>query len=360
MARQVTLKDVAEKAEVSYQTVSKVLNHMSNASPETEKRIWAAAKELGYQTNHSARSLRLQRSKTIGYSWEPSPQDESNPILDEFLQSMFRTAESLGYYMLCFPYHSDAERQINAYRSLIDTGRVDGFVLSTVTYGDPCVDFLSKRKFPFYAFGRAVGDQNFPWLDVDGGAGISLAVEHLYALGHRRIAALAWPQISRVGNHRMEGYYASLTKLGLPLADNLIHRGAGTYQVGQEGVAKLMELPESERPTAIVCMNDLMAFGAMAGLAMRGLVPGKDVGLVGFDDTPTARLIVPGLTSLRQPIYQIGTRLMERLIANIETGKLLEPAHELFQPQLIVRESTAHPGRASFVNSSKEGLFQGN
>lgn len=359
MARQVTLKDVAEKAEVSYQTVSKVLNHVSNASPETEKRIWAAIEELDYQTNHSARSLRMQKSKTIGYSWEPSPPDETNPILDEFLQSMFQTAESFGYYMLCFPFHSDANRQVSAYRRLIDTGRVDGFVLSTVIYGDPCVAYLSKRGFPFFAFGRAVEDQNFPWLDVDGANGIAMAVEHLYSLGHRRIAALAWPEISRVGNHRMEGYYASLTKLRLPHEDILIYRGDGTYQVGQEGISKLMDLPEPERPTAVVCMNDLMAFGAMSELYRRGIVPGRDVGLVGFDNTPTARLTTPGLTTLRQPINQIGIRLIEHLIGFIETGKLLEPAHELFQPQLIVRESTAYPGRTAYVNSSKEGIIQG-
>lgn len=358
MARKVTLKDVAEKTEVSYQTVSKVLNHQSNASAETEKRIWAVVEELNYQTNHSARSLRVQKTKTIGYSWEPSPPDETNPILDEFLQSMFRTAELFGYYMLCFPYHTEMNRQISTYRRLIDTGRVDGFVLSTVTYGDPCVEYLSKRGFPFFAFGRAVEEQKFPWLDVDGANGIAMAVEHLYSLGHRRIAALAWPELSRVGNNRMEGYYTSLTKFDLPREDYLIHRGAGTYQVGQEGIARLMGLPEPERPSAVVCMNDLMAFGAMSELIRLGLMPGRDVGLVGFDDTPTARLIRPGLTSLRQPIDQVGTRLMERLIAYIETGKLLEPAHEIFQPQLIVRESTAYPGHATYDDSSKEEIFQ--
>ena len=132
MLKRVTLKQVAARASVSYQTVSKVINQKAHVSDETKERIWEAVREMGYTPSYTARSLRSQRSKTIGYSWEPSPPDQTNPILDEFLQSMFRTAETCGYYLLCFPYHAEISKQIDIYRELIDTGRVDAFVLSIV------------------------------------------------------------------------------------------------------------------------------------------------------------------------------------------------------------------------------------
>ncbi len=208
MFKSVTLKDVAAKAGVSYQTVSKVINNKANVSPETEKRIWDAIADLRYTTNYSARSLRRRRSNTIGYTWEPAPPDQSNPILDTFLQSMFRAAEEKDYYLLCFPYHADDKNLLKVYRQLYDTGRVDGFVISRLNYKDPTVPYLLERNMPFVGFGRLdEADKSFPYVDVDGGEGVAQAIAHLVSLGHRKIAALAWPEDSRVGNNRMEGYY---------------------------------------------------------------------------------------------------------------------------------------------------------
>jgi len=146
MPKRVTLKEVAARASVSYQTVSKVITNKVRVSEETEKRIWDAVRDLNYTPSYTARSLRSQRSKTIGYSWEPSPPDQTNPILDEFLQSMFRTAEKYGYYLLCFPHHSELRKQLATYIDLIDTGRVDAFVLSTINYNDPCVNCLIELR----------------------------------------------------------------------------------------------------------------------------------------------------------------------------------------------------------------------
>lgn len=340
MPRRVTLKKVAALASVSYQTVSKVINHKAHVSDETQRRIWDAVRELGYTPSYTARSLRSQRSKTIGYSWEPSPPDQTNPILDEFLQSMFRAAESCGYYLLCFPYHAEIPKQLETYRELIDTGRVDAFVLSIINYNDPCVNYLLERNFPFVAFGRLDDPHMFPNIDVDGGLGLRIAVEHLLSLGHRRIAALAWPLDSRVGNNRMEGYFAALRAAGIEVLSDWIQRGEGSYDVGFQSTLQLLAMPETTRPTAIVAMNDLMAIGAMAAIRQKGFRPGKDVAVTGFDDTPTARYLSPPLTSLRQPVSKIGQNLMERLISYLETGVYPDPIGELVAPQLVIRAST--------------------
>src|SRR5512135_2144452 len=150
--RRVTLKDVAALADVSYQTVSKVINHQVRVKKKTEEHIWQAVAALKYYPSHTARALRSQRSFTIGYSWPPTPFDQTNPILDQFLQSIFAAAEERGYYLLCFPYHADPQEHLATYRMLIDTGRVDGFILSSIEYQDPRVLLLLELNFPFAAF----------------------------------------------------------------------------------------------------------------------------------------------------------------------------------------------------------------
>ena len=123
----VTLKEVATSAGVSYQTVSKVINKQVQVSKETEERIWDAIHKLGYRPNYTARSLRSQRSFTIGYSWPPAPPDQANPILDQFLQSMFQAAEQRGYYLLSFPFHADRAEHLAAYTDLIDPEHIQGY-----------------------------------------------------------------------------------------------------------------------------------------------------------------------------------------------------------------------------------------
>ncbi len=341
MSRRVTLKQVAARAGVSYQTVSKVINGKAQVSPETEARIWAAIRELGYRPHYIARSLRSQRSRLIGYSWPPSPPDQPNPILDQFLQSMFTSAEEAGYHLLCFPHHY-GERQIEAYRELIESARVDGFIVSSVEFDDPRIAFLLEQNVPFVAFGRSNPDWDFPYVDVDGAAGMTGVVEHLLERGHRRIAALAWPETSRVGQNRLEGYFAALSRAGITPLDAWIARGEGRFDFGYQATTHWLDLPAGERPTAIVALNDVMAIGAMRAAQERGLQVGVDIAITGFDDYPLVQYLTPPLTSVRQPIWEIGQRIVSMLVALLE-GQPLQEKHVLIQPELIVRASSSKP-----------------
>lgn len=340
MAKQTTLKDVAKQANVSFQTVSKVLNKKARVSPETEKRIYDAIAALDYHPNFTARSLRVQKTRTIGYSWRPAQPGRYNPILDEFLQGMFTAAEGYGYNFLCFPYSLDPQKRVANYKELIRSRRVDAFVLSTVNYEEPGIKFLLENKIPFYAFGRAPSDHTFPYIDVDGGAGIQAAVNHLVQQGHQRIGALAWPPDSRVGNDRMQGYFSQIEKHKLVMDDQLVFRGEGTSAVGYMGLERLLDLPAHLRPTAVVTMNDEMAFGAIAKLRDAHIQPGKDFGIVGFDDVPAASLSRPTLSSIHQPADRIGNLIMDRLINWLETDEYPAHAAEILVPELMVRESS--------------------
>ncbi len=340
LKRRVTLKEVASSAGVSYQTVSKVINHKVQVSTITEERIWQSVRDLGYRPNYTARSLRSRLSFTLGYSWPPTPPGSANTILDQFLQSMFTAAEGLGYYLLCFPYHTDPTQLLATYSELINTGRVDGFILSSVEYDDPQVTFLLEKKFPFVAFGRSNPELVFPWIDVDGAKGIQQVVEHLLVSGHTRIAALAWPEDSRVGNERMAGYFSALEKAGIAPHPGWIKRGQGNFAFGFRATHQLLSVPEEDRPTALITMNDPMAVGALQAARQHGLQIGSQFAIAGFDDSPMVQYLDPPLTSVSQPIWEVGERIIPMLIEYINTGAPPEPISILVSPQLVIRGST--------------------
>lgn len=335
MTAQVTLKSVAARVGVSYQTVSKVLNGKLEVSPETHHRIMEAVRELGYRPNHIARNMRVQRSFMIGYSWAQMSPDQVNQILDQFLTSMVHEAEAAGYHLLPFHFR---EGHVEDYRELIDTRRVDGFVLSSVNYDDPRIEFLLERNFPFVAFGRSNSKADFPFVDVDGADGLRQATSYLLQRGHRRIAAIAWPLHSRVGDDRMQGYLETMQSSGVEVNPKWIERGIGTFEFGREAAARLFALPEPERPTALVALSDIQAVGALHAARERGIEVGRDFAIVGFDDAPMSQYLFPPLTTIRQPIHEAGRNCVEILVSLVE-GKPVKDRQVLLKPQLIKRSS---------------------
>ena len=338
MAKEVTLKQVAARAGVSYQTVSKVLNKQAKVTRETEERIWRAVRELSYRPNLLARNMRQQRSQLIGYSWEPTPGDQCNPILDKFLQSMSQATEEAGYHLLTFPHHPGS-KSLDIYEELIDSNRVDGFVLSSIEYDDPRITFLHEKNFPFVAFGRSNPGQEFMFVDIDGCRGIQKVMEHLLELGHRRIFTLAWPESSRVGQNRFDGYLAAMQDASIYPEAGWIARGEGNYSFGYQATEKWLNAPKKFRPTAIVCMNDFMAIGAMNAIHHQGYRVGEDIAVTGFDDIPLVQYLTPALTSVRQPLWQVGQVAISLLIRRLE-GESCENEHILIPPVLIVRQSS--------------------
>lgn len=341
MPRQVTLKQVAALAGVSYQTVSKVINRQVQVSKQTEDRIWEAVHTLDYHPNQIARSLRSQRSHLIGFSWEPSSPDTANPILDQFLQSMSQASESAGYHLLAFPYRP-LQQWVDAYRVLIETNRVDAFVVSSIDYNDPRIQFLQEQSFPFVAFGRSNSDWDFPYVDVDGAAGMRMIVEHLIGNGHRRIAVLTWPEASRVGQNRMDGLLHAFNQAGISLPFEWIARGQGNYAFGYQASQGWLNLPADKRPTAIVAFNDAMAIGAMNAAANQKLRVGVDLAITGFDDSPMVQYLTPSLTTIRQPVWEVGQQVMNILLGILD-GQPPKDTHILLQPRLIIRASSENP-----------------
>ena len=347
MAERITLKDVAARAGVSYQTVSKVINGTASVAAETEESIWRVVAELGYRTNVTARNLRKSASSLIGYSWTPVARNSASPILDRFLTGTVVAAEERGYHIMLFPAHAPtlegAETSYGdspeIYRQLALSGRVDGFIVTSTNINDERIAALLALNFPFVAFGRANQDWDFCYVDVDGGAGLCAVTRHLIEQRHRRVALLAWPEHSLAGNHRVAGYNQALAEAEIQPDPAWMWRGEGSFDAGYAAAQQLLALPVDRRPTAIAAVDDNLAIGAMRAVQDAGLVVGAEFGITGFDDMPGSRFMSPPLTTLRQPIWDVAQAIIEMLIQVIR-GQTPVPKQLLLAPELIIRGSS--------------------
>jgi DNA-binding LacI/PurR family transcriptional regulator len=340
----VTILDVAAAAGVSRQTVSNVINAPRRVTPETAARVRRVIDELGYRPNRAARNLRERASKLLGFRVD-TPQGLSN-LLDRFLHALTEAARGAGYHVLLFT-PSCIDEELATYEDLIRTGTVDGFVLANIRVDDQRPAWFIRRRIPFVCFGRPRGQQSdaFPWVDVDGAAGTGLAVDHLVERGHRRIAYLGWPPGTGWGDDREAGWRAAMGRHGLAI-DGLF--GACPEDAASASAVAAALLDGPEPPTGFVCGSD--TFAVAARLAGGHDPAGRPrVEVVGFDDSPAARLLSPPLSTVRQPLEQVARHVVDLLLPALrDAGEAGAPAPAgggaLLRPDLIVREPPKDPG----------------
>jgi DNA-binding LacI/PurR family transcriptional regulator len=334
-----TLDDVATRAGVSRQTVSNVLNAPHVVRPETRGRVEVVIAELGYRPNQAARTLKTRRSRLLGARIE-SPRDGINGVVhNRFLHALTSQAQAQGYRVMLFSAARD-EEEIEQYAHLLEDQDLDAFVLIGTHVGDARTAWLAEREVPFVTFGRPWGSlaAHHSWVDVDGSAGTRAATEHLIEIGHRRIAFLGWHQDAGVGDDRRAGWWQACHAAGLPTDGLDLNLLEGVDQ-GQSATSTLLE--RADPPTALVCVSDSIALGAWTELARRGLRPGQDVAIVGFDDSPTAEVI--GLSSAAQPLDQVATTCLSLLhtVLDATAPAAGPPGPVLLEPRLMVRASSA-------------------
>lgn len=329
----VTMAMVARRAGVSTQTVSNALNTPDLLRPETLQRVRQAVDEMGYRPHRAARSLRTRASRLIGYGVEPSGPGTITVVLDRFLHALSETADAAGYRLLLFAAGS-GERRLGAYEELLSEHGVDAFVLTNTERGDPRQAWLDERGIPFVAFGRMWSRQEIgDWVDVDGAAGTEAAVEKLAAEGHRSIGFLGWPAGSGSGDDRAEGWRRALHRLGLEAP------GHRAYSLDDVGAAAQAARPLLETGvTAVAAASDTLALGCYRAIGERGGTPGREVSVVGFDDSSLAPLLTPGLASVAQPIDAVGREAMRLLLARMSDAAK-PPERVLLPPSLVVRAS---------------------
>lgn len=325
-----TLVDVARASQVSRQTVSNVVNNPHRVAPETLLRVQAHIDRLDFHPNRAARSLRRRRANAVGFQVETPAQRGFSNILDPFLIALTECAQRGDAHVITFV--SEDSDLVGTYRRLLSTQVVDGFVLSHTRPRDPRAAWLSDQQVPYVSFGRIWGvPQITSWVDVDGRAGTGAAVRHLHNLGYRRCAWFGWAPGSPVGDDRRLGWERACAELDIDCTGLAATTGHDLHEALTAADALLERLSPGD---AVVCVSDVAAVAVSTALTVRGLRPGADVGVVGFDDGELARGF--GLTTISQPLALIA-ELLVRMLHDREP-----PRHGvLITPRLVERSSTA-------------------
>ena len=334
-----TLATVAEEAGVSRQTVSNALNSPDLLRPDTLVRVQQAIDKLGYSPNRAARSLRTRSSHLVGLRVDPAVEDSANALMDRFVHSLVESTEVAGYHVLLFTAGADHDAT-EPYDELLRSAAVDAFVVTDTFRGNPHAAWLSRQGVPFVAFGRPWDEPAavHPWVDVDGRAGVSLAVDHLVERGHSRIAWVGWQKGSLIGEDRRNGWVTRMHDHGLSTS-RLSARGDDSLEFGMRAAHALLEVSPDDRPTGFLCASDTLAMGVIRALAELGLAAGRDLAVVGFDDSIAAQVCTPALTSVRQPLEQVAVEVV-RFLGDLLAHRPIEDPCLVLTPTLSVRATS--------------------
>jgi LacI family transcriptional regulator len=334
--KRATIIDVAERAGVSWKTVSRVVNGEPNVSAKTNARVTAAIAELGYVPDVAARSLAGSRTFTIGVLFDnPSPN-----YTMKVQTGAYQACREHGFHLLIENLDSSADDVALQMQTILVNTRVDGFLLTPpITESAAVMDVLEARGIPFARIAPVSFPQRSPAYSIDDAAAAAEIARHLWALGHRRFGLVTGPPDHGAAGTRRTGFLAALTELDqtVPVGEAY---GGFQFETGIDAGRTLLTQPHP--PTAIFAMNDDSAAGVMSAAAQLGLRVPQDVAVAGFDDSWVAKSVWPYLTTVYQPItemaHQATTLLIERDAANGGNGD------HLLDYALVVRESTGKPG----------------
>jgi LacI family transcriptional regulator len=324
-----TIRQVAERAGVSIATASRALNDRGDVSAETRERVRKAATSLAYSVDRSARALVTQQTRLVAtvVGDNAGHRDLSLIFFGKVLAALSHGLAQSGYEaVLLQPLDVDPQQ------------RFDAAVLIGVDDDDQLVAELAAREVPLVGVDVRCSGARTAYVGSDHAGGVRLALAHLYALGHRRIAHVAGATNTTAGSERLAAFQEETERLGLDLPDEYVRRGDFSSASGYREACALLALPE--RPTAIVAASDLMALAALQAIREAGLEPGRDIAVVGFDDLEAAALAYPPLTTIRQDRRELGTLAATRAIELIENPDAAAPTTVL-PVELVVRASTA-------------------
>jgi LacI family transcriptional regulator len=333
----ITLKELSQLAGAHPSTVARVLQNdpRQRVSDELRARIVKLAREYEYRPNSVARSLRTKRSAVLG-ALIP---DIANPFFGSILRGMEDAADESDYSIIIANTDDLPEREASGLAMLRDR-QVDGLLLATARRVDPAIERLAAERTPFVLVNRHTDPMTVNSVVPDDYRGATAAVEHLFSLGHRRIAHIAGSDEVSTGYLRRQAYCDTLRRLGAPVDPRLIVEGSFRESGGYEGMRALLALDEP--PTAVFAANDLAALGAIHAIAEAGRHVPDDISVVGFNDLFHATYITPRLTTMRVPDRQMGASAVKRLLA-MTLDNLCPEEPLLLSPALVVRESSGPP-----------------
>ena len=326
---------VAKRAKVSTATVSRAINRVPTVNPVLAKRVWKAIAELGYYPNTQARALVSGRSRTFGLVVS----ELTNPFFPEIVQVFESIAVQNHYEILLASTMNDPERVKVLVRRMLER-RVDGVAVMTFGMEDALLEDLQIREIPLVFVDVGPSRPRVSNIRIDYASGIREAIEHLVALGHRRVAFISGPQRQKTARARIAAYHQFIEELRLPNEPALVIEGDHTMEGGREACSKLLAM--DKKPTAILCSNDMTAFGVMRKSYEDGIEIPRDLSVVGFDDIRFAQYILPPLTTVQMSQGELARIAFEALLSEVNRGHPLpEGSTYELKTSLVIRGSTA-------------------
>lgn len=341
------IHDVAKHLNVSIGTVSRALNGRTGVNEETRQRILDGAQKLGYSPNQSGRSLRQGTTGLIGFMIVTNRERayRGEAFFMSVLDGLQTFLAGRGLELVVHLCGSDQDPGIHL-RRVVERRLVDGIILSQTQRKDGRISYLNGRKLPFIAFGRSQEPGKYSWLDLDFEGVAEQAIDHLVALGHRRIAVASAADDINFGHIYVEACKSSLLRRGISLPEEYILRAAlteaGGYMVGERILAL------HRRPTAIVLVESTMALGLYHKFHDAGLTAGREISVVGFDNSPTGDFLRPTLTQFRLSHQDLGRWLGENIVAQLATkakNKRIKQVNKIWPMEMIVGGSSGAPPR---------------
>ena len=342
----ITLRDIAERAHVSITTVSKVITGKASEiriSPETQERVLTVAEEMGYKPNPFARSLRTKKSRIFGVVVA----EMKDPYFGVIVGGIEQASSARGY----FPLISSLENHLGEEKACVEVHRANRaagilFAGAALQLEEETLHQLAEDRLPVVFIGKSVEAFSIPCVTVDNVKGAFLATEHLIKLGHRQIGLIMGPDEIVESGQRREGYKRALEAYGLPYDERWVEQETQLVSDPGSGYFAMMRLLEREPPpTALCTFDDWYAFGAIRAAVEKGLAVPRDLAVVGFDNIVAAAYYNPPLTTVEQPMLEMGKIAADMLMDAIE-GTLEETrASVILDPKLIVRESCGADSR---------------
>lgn len=333
-----TLKDISKQSGYSVTTVSRALTGYDDVSAKTRAHIIKVADELGYQPNQAARQLKGQRTLTLGFVMPKRMANYEDDFFSLLLRGITYEAAHHGYDILISATHAN-HSELDTYKRFVEGQRVDAMIVARTYRNDQRIRYLQSCNVPFIVHGRLTPEEqsDFHYIDVDSQMGIRLLTDHLLDLGHQHIGIiLPQPEIAFT-DYRWRGYVNAHEARNIAYNEAHHIHGDLTYQSGVDASDELLN--RSSEITAIIATNDWMALGAMKSAEQHGRRVGDDIAIVGYDDIPAASQSHPSLTTIHQPIYDVGTQLTKQILGIIEDQPTTYH-QSILKPRLVIRESS--------------------
>lgn len=335
----VTLKALSQHLGLTEGTVSRAINDYKDISPRTRERVKKAATELGYRPNSNARRLATGKAECVGFVLPWQAGTISEPFLGELLSGL-SDAISARHWDLNVAVSRSAKDELSIITRLAQSGRVSGLVISRTLSHDPRIEHMQNLGIPFVSHGRTASPEDYAWFDIDNFGAFREAVWHLSELGHTQIAHIHGPLDYNFAASRLAGYRRGLLDRNLDVDPAMEAKSDMTQDGGYLAMRYLLTL--NQIPTAITCVSDMVAVGAMRALREHGKMPGKDISVIGYDGLPMGEHTHPALTTMAQPLQMAGKHIGEMLLAVVD-GDDPKKHQELWNATLTRRETDCPP-----------------